>query len=171
MADTARLIGINHVAIEVGSVEEALDLYGRLFSFTLRGRVPRMAFVDMGDQFLAIAEPRHQPADDERHFGLVVDDVGALRDAARREGVAIVADTGKSFDFRDPWGNRFQVVGYGDIQFERTDGVKRKLGIEGVAKTPEAQRQIAERGLGSPPSVEPRSSSDSDVRRATAGGP
>ena len=147
MADTARLIGINHVAIEVGSVEEALDLYGRLFSFTLRGRVRRMAFVDMGDQFLAIAEPRHQPADDERHFGLVVDDVSAVREAAKREGVAIVADTGRSFDFRDPWGNRFQVVGYGDIQFERTEGVKRKLGIEELAKTPEAQRQIAERGL------------------------
>jgi lactoylglutathione lyase len=147
MAHAARLIGINHVAIEVGSVEEALDLYGRLFSFTLRGRVRRMAFVDMGDQFLAIAEPRHQPADDERHFGLVVDDVSAVRDAVKREGVPIVADTGKSFDFRDPWGNRFQVVGYGDIQFERTDGVKRKLGIEELPKTPEALRQIAERGL------------------------
>jgi lactoylglutathione lyase len=148
VADTARLIGINHVAIEVGSVEEALDLYARLFSFTLRGRVRRMAFVDMGDQFLAIAEPRHQPSDEERHFGLVVDDVSAVREAAKREGVAIVADTGKSFDFRDPWGNRFQVVGYGDIQFERADGVKRKLGIEELPKTLEAQRQIAERGLG-----------------------
>src|SRR5512132_3230736 len=130
MAEAARLIGINHVAIEVGSVQEALDLYGRLFSFTLRGRGRRMAFVDMGDQFLAIAEPRHQPADDDRHFGLVVDDVSAVRDAAGREGLAIVSDTGKSFDFLDPWGNRFQVVGYGDIQFERTDGVSRKLGIE-----------------------------------------
>ena len=130
-----------------GASRSALDLYGRLFSFTLRGRVPRMAFADMGDQFLAIAEPRHQPADDERHFGLVVDDVSAVREAARREGVAIVADTGRSFDFRDPWGNRFQVVGYGDVQFERADGVKRKLGIEELEKTPEAQRQISERGL------------------------
>jgi lactoylglutathione lyase len=148
VADTARLIGINHVAIEVGSVEEALDLYGRLFSFTMRGRGRRMAFVDMGDQFLAIAEQRSQPADDDRHFGLVVDDVGAAREAAKREGVVIASDTGKSFDFRDPWGNRFQVVGYGDIQFERTDGVKRKLGIEELGKTDDAKRQIAERGLG-----------------------
>ena len=147
MPDRARLIGINHVALEVGDLDEALELYGRLFDFELRGRVRGMAFLDMGDQFLAIAEPRHQPADDERHFGLVVDDVSAVRDAAKREGVAIVADTGKSFDFRDPWGNRFQVVGYGDIQFERTDGVRRKLGIEDLAKTPEALRQIAERGL------------------------
>jgi predicted enzyme related to lactoylglutathione lyase len=147
MAEKARLIGINHVALEVGDIEEALDLYGRVFSFNLRGRAPRMAFVDMGDQFVALSEPRSQPADDHRHFGLVVDDVSAAREAARREGLAIVADTGQSFDFRDPWGNRFQVVDYGDVQFERTDGVKRKLGVEELQKTPDARRQISERGL------------------------
>ena len=86
------------------SVEEALELYGRLFAFTLRGRGRRMAFVDMGDQFLAIAQPRTQPADDERHFGLVVDDVAAAREAVGGEGLAIVGDTGQSFDFLDPWG-------------------------------------------------------------------
>jgi lactoylglutathione lyase len=148
MAEKARLIGINHVAVEVGDVEEALALYGRLFAFTLRGRGRRMAFVDMGDQFLAIAAPRTQPADDERHFGLVVDDVAAAREAVGGEGLTIVGDTGQSFDFLDPWGNRFQVVGYGDIQFERTAGVRRKLGIEQLAKTSEARRQISERGLG-----------------------
>jgi lactoylglutathione lyase len=148
MAEKARLIGINHVAVEVGDVEEALALYGCLFAFTLRGRGRRMAFVDMGDQFLAIAEPRTQPADDERHFGLVVDDVAAAREAVGGEGLAIVGDTGQSFDFLDPWGNRFQVVGYGDIQFERTAGVRRTLGIEQLAKTSEARRQISERGLG-----------------------
>jgi predicted enzyme related to lactoylglutathione lyase len=148
MAEKARLIGINHVAVEVGDVEEALALYGRLFTFTLRGRGRRMAFVDMGDQFLAIAQPRTQPADDERHFGLVVDNVAAAREAVGGEGLAIVGDTGQSFDFLDPWGNRFQVVGYCDIQFERTAGVRRKLGIEQLAKTSEAQRQISERGLG-----------------------
>ena len=148
MTEKARLIGVNHVAVEVGDVEEALALYGRLFDFTLRGRGRRMAFVDMGDQFLAIAEPRTQPADDERHFGLVVDDVAAARAAVAAEGLAVVADTRRSFDFLDPWGNRFQVVGYGDVQFERTAGVKRKLGIEALAKTSDALRQIAERGLG-----------------------
>ena len=148
MAKRARLIGINHVAVEVGDVEEALALYGRLFTFTLRGRGRRMAFVDMGDQFLAIAEPRTQPADDERHFGLVVDNVAAAREAVGGEGLTIVGDTGQSFDFLDPWGNRFQVVGYGDIQFERTAGVRRTLGIEQLAKTSEARRQISERGLG-----------------------
>ena len=147
MADRARLVGINHVALEVGDVEQALALYGRIFSFTLRGRAPRMAFVDMGDQFVALSEGRSQPADDHRHFGLVVDDVPAAREAAKAEGLTIVSDTRGSFDFLDPWGNRFQVVGYGDIQFERTDGVRRKLGIEALEKTPEARRQISERGL------------------------
>jgi lactoylglutathione lyase len=148
MAEKARLIGVNHVALEVGDVEEAVALYERLFDFTMRGRGRRMAFLDMGDQFLAVAQGRSQPPDDERHFGLVVDDVPAAREAVRREGLALVADTGQSFDFLDPWGNRFQVVGYGDIQFERTDGVKRKLGIEELEKTDDARRQISERGLG-----------------------
>ena len=147
MAGKARLVGINHVALEVGDVEEALELYGRLFEFSLRGRSPRMAFLDMGDQFIAIAQPRSQPADEGRHFGLVVDDVAAARDAVRREGLPVISDSGKSFDFSDPWGNRFQVVGFGDIQFERTGGVKRKLGIEALAKTDDARRQISERGL------------------------
>jgi lactoylglutathione lyase len=148
MAEKARLIGVNHVALEVGDVEEAVALYERLFDFTMRGRGRRMAFLDMGDQFLAIAEGRSQPADDERHFGLVVDDVAGARRAVTREELAIVADTGQSFDFLDPWGNRFQVVGYADIQFERTDGVRRKLGIEHLEKTDDARHQISERGLG-----------------------
>jgi catechol 2,3-dioxygenase-like lactoylglutathione lyase family enzyme len=144
----ARLIGVNHVALEVGDLEAALALYGRLFEFELRGRAPGAAFIDMGDQFIAVMQGRAQPADDERHFGLVVDDVAAAREAVGGEGLAIVGDTGQSFDFLDPWGNRFQVVGYCDIQFERTAGVRRKLGIEQLAKTSEAQRQISERGLG-----------------------
>lgn len=147
MADRARLIGVNHVALEVGDVEEAVALYERLFDFTMRGRGRRMAFLDMGDQFLAIAEGRSQPADDERHFGLVVDDVARAREAVQREGLEVASETRQSFDFRDPWGNRFQVVGYRNIQFERTDGVKRKLGIEELGKTDDARSQISERGL------------------------
>jgi lactoylglutathione lyase len=147
MTERARLVGINHVAVEVADVEQALALYGRLFEFEMRGRVPHMAFVDMGDQFIAISEPRRQPADDHRHFGLVVDDVAAAREAVTREGLTIVGASPRSFDFLDPWGNRFQVVGYGDVQFDRVDGVKRKLGIEALEKTEAARRQIVERGL------------------------
>jgi lactoylglutathione lyase len=147
MDDKARLVGINHVALEVGDLDAALDLYGRLFAFGMRGRLRKMAFLDMGDQFLAVAEGRSQAADDDRHFGLVVDDVDAAREAVRREGLKVLGGRGQSFDFRDPWGNRFQVVGYRNIQFERTDGVRRKLGIDGVEKTESAKGEIAERGL------------------------
>ena len=142
----ARLVGINHVALEVGDLDAALTLYGRLFSFELRGRGQGMAFIDMGDQFLAIAEGRTQGADDARHFGLVVDDKEAVRAAVEAEGLPLVGQ-GHRLDFVDPWGNRIEVVGYADIQFERVPAVKRKLGIEALEKTDRARREIAERGL------------------------
>jgi predicted enzyme related to lactoylglutathione lyase len=140
-----RLVGVNHIALEVGDLDAALELYGRLFAFELRGRVPGMAFVDMGDQFIALSEGRRQPPDDDRHFGLVVDDLDAARAAVRREGLEVLGRGGT--DFRDPWGNRFQLVDYRAIQFERAPGVKRKLGIEHVEKSAEARREIAGRGL------------------------
>ena len=142
----ARLVGINHVALEVGDVDAALELYGRLFDFELRGRSPGAAFIDMGDQFLALSQGRRQPADDGRHFGLVVDDKEAVRAAVMAEGLELVG-IGHRLDFMDPWGNRIEVVGYADIQFERVPAVKRKLGIENLEKTDRARREIAERGL------------------------
>jgi catechol 2,3-dioxygenase-like lactoylglutathione lyase family enzyme len=149
MPRPARLIGINHVALEVGDVDAALDFYGRLFAFELRGRVPGVAFLDMGDQFLALADGRTQPRDDGRHFGLVVDGLSAVRGALADAGVdTIESGGGGGFDFYDPWGNRIQVVEYGEIQFERTPGVKRKLGIETLEKSESARRQIEDRGLG-----------------------
>jgi lactoylglutathione lyase len=142
---TAKLVGINHVALEVGDLDEALDLYARLFDFELRGRIHGMAFIDMGDQFLAISEGRTQPPDDGRHFGLVVDDKQAVKRAAEREGLDV--PRGRSVRFRDPWGNNFEIVEYGDIQFERTPGVKRKLDIEHLEKTDAARKEIDEKGL------------------------
>jgi lactoylglutathione lyase len=141
----ARLIGINHIALEVGDLEAALELYGRLFDFELRGRGSRMAFIDMGDQFIALSEGRTQEPDAHRHFGLVVDDKEAVRAAAEREGLELLG--GRGLNFRDPWGNYFQVVAYGDVQFERTPGVKRKLGIDGLEKSDAARREISDRGL------------------------
>ena len=138
---------MNHVAIEVGDLEAALELYGKLFDFELRGRVRGTAFIDMGDQFLAVSEGRTQPPDDGRHFGLVVDDLEAVRAAAQAAGVE-VSDSGLGgLDLRDPWGNFFQAVSYADVQFERTPGVRRNLGIEGLEKSEKARAQIAERGL------------------------
>ena len=145
MAETARLIGINHIALEVGDVDAALEWYGRIFDFELRGRIPGMAFIDMGDQFLALSEGRDQPPDGARHFGLVVDDLEATRAALEAAGAEILR--GRGLDFLDPWGNRIEVVGYADIQFERVPAVKRKLGIEGLDKTAAARREIADRGL------------------------
>jgi len=145
MPDRARLVGINHVALEVGDLDAALALYGRLFAFELRGRVPGMAFLDMGDQFLAVAEGRRQGRDDGRHFGLVVDDKEAVRAAVEREGLELLP--GRRLDFYDPWGNRFEVVDYRDIQFERAPGVRRKLGIEDLEKREAAREEIRKRGL------------------------
>ena len=140
----ARAIGINHIALEVGSVDEALDFYGRLFDIELRGRAHGMAFVDMGDQFIALAEGRRQPADDERHFGLVVDDKEGVRAALEAAGVEILP--GRGLDFRDPWGNRIQIVQYDEIQFSKTDAVARAMGIDPV-KTEAAQRELRKKGL------------------------
>jgi len=144
----ARLVGINHVALEVGDVDDALAWYGRFFEFELRGRAgPRMAFIDMGDQFVALAAGRSQSADDDRHFGLVVDGKESVRAALRDAGVAV--QPSGSLDFDDPWGNHVQVVDYRDIQFTKTPGVLHAMGLDGLDKTEAAQREIRERGLAS----------------------
>jgi catechol 2,3-dioxygenase-like lactoylglutathione lyase family enzyme len=147
VAGKARLIGVNHVALEVGDLDAALELYGRMFAFELRGRVPGAAFIDMGDQFIALMQGRRQAPDDERHFGLVVDDIAAVRAGVEREGLEIIHPGARGLDFLDPWGNHFQVVAYEAVQFERSQGVKRKLGIEQLEKSDAAVREIAERGL------------------------
>jgi len=141
----ARLVGINHVALEVGSIEEALAFYGRFFDIHLRGVAPGMAFIDMGDQFLALSEGREQESDDGRHFGLVVDDKDAVRAALEEEGVEI--EPGRRLDFRDPWGNRVEIVDYRDIQFTKTPAVLGGMGIEGLEKRPRALEELREKGL------------------------
>ena len=141
----ARLVGINHVVLEVDDPEEALAFYGRLFEFELRGRVRGMAFVDMGDQFLVLAEGRSQPPDGERHFGLVVDDREEVRRRLEEAGAEILR--GRGLDFRDPWGNHVQVVQYSDIQFSKTPAVLRGMGLDGLAKSNSALRELRDKGL------------------------
>lgn len=142
----ARLVGINHVALEVGDLDEALDWYGRFFEFELRGRVGgRMAFIDLGDQFIALAAGRTQLADGARHFGLVVDDKEAVRSAMQRGGVEVQA--AGSLDFHDPWGNHVQVVDYGEIQFTKATGVLRGMRLDGLEKSESAQRELRNKGL------------------------
>ena len=141
----ARAIGINHVALEVGDLDEALAWYGRIVQFELRGRVPGMAFVDLGDQFIAFSEGRRQAADDERHFGLVVDDREAVRRTLAEAGTEVLP--GRGLNFRDPWGNRIQIVQYDEIQFSKTDGVLSGMGLSGLEKTDAARRELSEKGL------------------------
>jgi catechol 2,3-dioxygenase-like lactoylglutathione lyase family enzyme len=141
-----RIVGINHVAIEVGDVDEALAWYGRFFEFELRGRAgTRMAFIDMGDQFIAVAAGRAQPPDEARHFGLVVDDKEAVRTALRRAGVKV--EGSGALDFLDPWGNHVQVVDYREIQFSKTPAVLRGMGITGLEKTASARAELRRKGL------------------------
>jgi catechol 2,3-dioxygenase-like lactoylglutathione lyase family enzyme len=142
---TARAVGINHIALEVGDLDEALDFYVSLFEVELRGRMPGMAFIDMGDQFIALSEGRSQPADTARHFGLVVDDKEAVRAALAESDAEIVPSRG--LDFRDPWGNHVQVVEYGDIQFTKAPEILRGMGMSHLGKTPEAQAELREKGL------------------------
>jgi lactoylglutathione lyase len=140
----ARLVGINHIALEVGSLSEALAFLEQVFGpLTLRGRVRGMAFVDMGDQFLALAEGRTQPPDVHRHFGIVVDDVDAVMAAARAAGAEV---TGRN-DFRDPWGNAFQVVAYSDVQFTKAPEVLRGMGLDDLDKSERALAELREKGL------------------------
>ncbi|HJS93493.1 MAG TPA: VOC family protein [Solirubrobacteraceae bacterium] len=142
----ARLVGINHIALEVGDIDDALAWYGRFFELELRGRHgSRMAFVDMGDQFIALSAGRSQPPDESRHFGLVVDDKEAVRAGLAEAGVS-VRPSG-SLDFHDPWGNHIQIVEYGDIQFSKTPAVLRAMSLDGLQKSEAAQREIRERGL------------------------
>lgn len=145
MGKKARALGFNHIALEVGDIEEALAWYGRLFSFELRSKSDTSAFIDLGDQFLALSKGRRQPADDGRHFGLVVDDKEAVRQALEEMGVEILP--GRFLDFLDPWGNRFEIVGYGNIQFTKAPHVLRGMGADGLEKTPEALEELAQKGM------------------------
>jgi len=147
MADSSkpRLVGFNHVAIEVGDLEEALAFYGELFDFELRSREPGMAFIDLGDQFLALQETPNPSPTGGRHFGLVVED----KDAARRRIVAagIPIEAGPFLDFRDPWGNLVEIIGYTNIQFTKADHVLRGMGLDHLKKNEQALEELREKGM------------------------
>jgi lactoylglutathione lyase len=140
-----RALGVNHVAFEVDDLDEALAWWERYFAFELRGRVPGMAFIDLGDQFVALSEGRSQPPDGDRHVGLVVEDKDALREALRAGGEH-VADDGR-LRMRDPSGNQIEIVDYRDVQFTKTPEVLRALGVSGIAKSERARKELAAKGL------------------------
>jgi catechol 2,3-dioxygenase-like lactoylglutathione lyase family enzyme len=141
-----KLVGMNHVALEVGDIDEALAFWESIFGpLELRGRGRQMAFIDMGDQFIALARGRTQPPDEARHFGLVVDDKEAVRDRLGELGVP--TSSGRGLDFRDPWGNVIQVVDYRDVQFTKTDNVLSAMDLDGLEKSESALAELRAKGI------------------------
>jgi lactoylglutathione lyase len=140
----ARALGINHVVLEVGDLDEALKFYGAIFDFKLRGKSDHNAFIDLGDQFVQLSLGKTQEADTKRHFGFVVDDREAARRALQRLGVELLD---RRLNFRDPWGNRIEVVPYDDVQFTKATHVLRGMGVENIEKTPNAIEELKKKGM------------------------
>jgi catechol 2,3-dioxygenase-like lactoylglutathione lyase family enzyme len=141
----SRVVGFNHVALEVGDIDQALAFYGSFLDFELRSKSDNMAFIDLGDQFLALSKGRRQAPDDDRHFGLVVEDKAAVAKRLDAMGVEIVSD--RFLDFLDPWGNRVEIVGYENIQFTKAPHVLRGMGLGHLGKSPSALEELAEKGM------------------------
>jgi len=140
----ARALGINHVVLEVGDLDEALKFYGAIFDFTLRGKSERNAFIDMGDQFLQLSLGKTQSADDKRHFGFVVDNREPVARALEELGVKRLD---QRLNFRDPWGNRIEVVSYNDIQFTKSSYILKGMGIGTLEKSPNAIDELKKKGM------------------------
>ncbi|WP_331232549.1 VOC family protein [Natronorarus salvus] len=143
--DRARLIGVNHVALDVGDIDEALAFYESVFAFELRGRGESSAFLDMGDQFLALSETDAEYHDEHRHVGIVVDDPTLVE--ARLDELGIDRLDTSGFDFRDPWGNRLQIVGYEEIQFTKAEHVLSGMDLSDLEKTEGAIEELSEKGM------------------------
>ena len=139
-----RLVGLNHVAIEVDDIEAALEFYGKIFEFTLRGKGAGNAFIDMGDQFINLTQVKSPHEDARRHFGLVVDDRSSVRERVEAAGGRLLP--GPFLDFLDPWGNRVEIVEYADIQYTKTAPVLRAMRLD-LGKTEKARAELAAKGI------------------------
>ena len=139
-----RLVGINHVALEVGDIEEALAFYGKIFDFNLRAKRPGNAFIELGDQFINLMQASGRGSDQRRHFGLVVDDRSRVRELVKAAGGELLP--GQFLDFLDPWGNRVEVVEYRDIQFTKAPHVMNAMGLD-QTKSDKALRELADKGM------------------------
>ncbi len=140
----ARALGINHVVLEVGDLDQALEFYGALFDFKLRNRTDHNAFIDLGDQFIQLSLGKTQAPDDKRHFGLVVDDRKPVRHAMEKLGIKSINER---LNFRDPWGNRIEVVPYEDIQFTKDSHILKGMGAGALRKTPNAIQELKQKGM------------------------
>jgi len=140
----ARALGINHIVLEVDDLDKALIFYGKIFEFNLRGRNDNNAFIDMGDQFIQLRLGRTQEPDGARHFGFVVDNREAVKQALDEMGVQMLEHR---MNFHDPWGNRVEVVSYEDIQFTKAPNIMRGMGIKNLEKTPSAIKELAKKNM------------------------
>jgi catechol 2,3-dioxygenase-like lactoylglutathione lyase family enzyme len=140
----ARALGINHVVLEVGDLDAALEFYGAIFDFKLRGKSDHNAFIDLGDQFVQLSLGKTQAPDEKRHFGFVVDDREPVRRALDKLGIKSINER---LNFRDPWGNRIEVVPYDDIQFTKAPHVLKGMGITDLEKTANAIDELKKKGM------------------------
>ena len=141
----ARAVGINHIALEVGDIDAALEFYGAFLDFEVARRSDTAAFVYFGDQFINFAKGRRQGPDDRRHFGIAVDDKELARQRLEELGVSFL--DGRFMDFLDPWGNRVEITTYTNIQYTKADHVLRGMGLEHLRKTDEALAELREKGM------------------------
>ena len=144
-AKKANAVGINHIALEVGDIDEALEFYGSFLNFELNSESENAAFIYFGDQFINFARGRSQSPDDKRHFGIAVDDKELVRETLKAMGVEVLP--GRFLDFLDPWGNRVEITTYQNIQYTKAPGVLKGMGLEGLDKTDEAKKELAEKGM------------------------
>ena len=144
-ARKARAVGINHVALEVGDIDEALDFYGSFLEFDIRSRGANAAFIYFGDQFINFSRGRRQGPDDDRHFGIAVDDKELVRRTLTEMGVELL--DGRFLDFLDPWGNRVEITTYTNIQFTKADHVLRGMGLGHLEKTAGAIEELRKKGM------------------------
>jgi lactoylglutathione lyase len=145
-AKKPRLLGINHVAIEVADIDEALAWYAQIFDFTLRGKGERNAFIDMGDQFvnMTLVKDYAVNGEEKRHIGFVVDDRSRIIELAKAAGARFVE--GPFLDFLDPWGNRLEIIEYSNIQYSKAPGVMRGMGLA-LDKNEKAKKELADKGM------------------------
>lgn len=138
-------VGINHVALEVGDIDEALAFYGAFLEFEIQSRGENAAFIYFGDQFINFSRGRNPGKDQARHFGIAVDD----KDLARRrlEDMGVETSTGRFLDFHDPWGNQVEITTYQNIQFSKADHVLRGMGLSHLEKTEDARRELAAKNM------------------------
>ena len=141
----ARPVGINHIALEVGDIREALDFYRGFLDFEVSFENEKAAFIYFGDQFINFMTGRRQGPDEGRHFGIAVDDKPLAIERLKEMGVELL-DT-RFTDFLDPWGNRVELTTYTNIQYTKADHILKGMGLGHLKKTPNAIEELAKKGM------------------------